>query len=175
MRDHWIGLDLITGAPDVPHRHGLARGDDLHPGRASFLIGDLARIYEGSQDHPDGPAITPAPYLPVPPEPPAPDPEPGPSVPAANQDAIILTHADALTVFAAADIAADDKRYRAGMCTGCPDQSCPACQTRTRDAEAFDRITARMLQAAGTAPAVHHGRTQPSRQSGRAAGKEAGQ
>ena len=175
MTDHRIGLDLSNDVLDVLHRHGFSRSDDLHAGRAIFLIGDLARIYEGSQDHPDGPAITPAPYLPVPPEPPAPDPEPGPSVPAANQDAIILTHADALTVFAAADIAADHTRYRAEMCTQCPDQSCPACRTRLRDAEAFDQIADRMLQAARTAPAAHHGHTQPPRQSGRAAGKEAGQ
>ena len=52
MRDHRIGLDLITDVPDVLHRHGLARGDDPHAGRAIVLIGDLARIYEGSQDQP---------------------------------------------------------------------------------------------------------------------------
>ena len=174
MRDHRIGLNLYSDVLDVLHRHGFARGDDQHAGRALFLIGDLARIYEGSQDHPYGPSISQAPYLP-PPEPRGPDPEPGPSVPAADQDAIILTYADISTVFAAADIAADDKRYRAGMCTDCPDQSCPACQTHCRDAEAFDRIADRMLQAARTAPAAHHGHTQPPRQSRPATDKEAGQ
>jgi hypothetical protein len=103
------------------------------------------------------------------------DPGSGLSVPAADQDAIILTHADVSTVFAAADIAADDKRYRIEMCPECPDQSCPACQTHIRDAEGFDRIADRMLQAARTAPAAHHGHTEPPRQSGRAADKEAGQ
>ena len=174
MRDHRIGLDLFTDVLDVLHRHGFTRGDDLHAGRAIFLIGDLARIYEGSQDHPCGPSTAQAPYLP-PPEPPGPDPQPGLSVPAADQDAIILTHADVTTVFAAADIAADHKRYRAEMCTECPDQSCPACQTHTRDAEAFDRIADRMLQAARTAPAAHHGHTPPPRQSRPATDKEAGQ
>jgi len=58
-------------------------------------------------------------------------------------------------VFAALDIAADDKRYRVEMCPDCPDQSCPACQTHLRDAEAFDRIADRMLQAARTVPAAH--------------------
>ena len=174
MTHHRIGLDLFTDVLDVLHRHGFTRGDDLHAGRAVFLIGDLACIYEGSQDHPYGPAISQGPYLPSP-ETPGPEPEPGLSVPAADQDAIILTHADVSRVFAAADIAAGDKRYRAGMCTDCPDQSCPACQTHTRDAEPCDRIAARMLQAARTAPAAHHGHTQPPRQSRRAADKEAGQ
>jgi hypothetical protein len=174
MTDHRIGLDLFNDVLDVLHRHGFARGDDLHTGRAIFLIGDLARIYEGSQDHPYGLSISQAPRLP-PPEPAGPDSEPGLSVPAADQDAIIVTHADVSTVFAAADIAADDKRYRVEMCTDCPDQSCPACQTHLRDAEAFDRIADRMLQAARTAPVVRHGHTGPPRQPGRAAGKEAGQ
>jgi hypothetical protein len=61
------------------------------------------------------------------------------------------------------------------MCTECPDQSCPTCQTHLRDAEAFDRIADRMLQAARTAPAAHHGHTGPPRQSGAATDKEAGQ
>ena len=52
MRDHRIGLDLFTDVLDVLHRHGFARGDDQHAGRAIFLISDLARIYEGTQDHP---------------------------------------------------------------------------------------------------------------------------
>jgi hypothetical protein len=103
MTDNRIGLDLFSDVLDVLHRHGFTRGDDLHAGRAIFLIGDLARIYEGSQDHPYRPAITPAPYLPLP-EPPGPDPEPGPTVPAAGQGAIILTGADVSTVFAAADM-----------------------------------------------------------------------
>ena len=175
MRGHRLGLDLFNDVLDVLHRHGFTRGDDLHAGRAIFLIGDLARIYEGSQDHPYGPAITQAPYLPASPEPPGPDPEPGPSVRDADQDALMLTHADVSTVFAAADIAADDKRYRVEMCPDCPDQSCPDCQTHLRDAEAFDQIADRMLQAARTAPAAHHGHTQPPRQSWRAADKEAGQ
>jgi hypothetical protein len=51
MRDRRIGLDLSTDVLDVLDRHGFDRGDDLHAGRAILLIGDLARIYEGSQDH----------------------------------------------------------------------------------------------------------------------------
>ena len=39
MRDYRIGLDLFTDVLDVLHRHGFARGDDQHAGRAIFLIG----------------------------------------------------------------------------------------------------------------------------------------
>ena len=53
-------------------------------------------------------------------------------------------------VFAAADIAADDKRYRVEMCPDCPDQSCPDCQTHLHDVQAFDQMADRMLQAART-------------------------
>jgi hypothetical protein len=87
----------------------------------------------------------------------------------------VLTPADALTVFAAMDIAADDKRYRVEMCIDCPDQSCPTCQTHLRDAEAFDQMADRMLQAARTAPAAHRGHAERPRQPGLAADKEAGQ
>ena len=61
MRDHRIGLGLFTDVLDVLHRHGFARGDDEHAGRAISLISDLARIYEGTQDRPFRPSIAPAP------------------------------------------------------------------------------------------------------------------
>jgi hypothetical protein len=96
----------------------------------------------------------------------------------AAPDAVVVSGAEAITVFAALDIAADDKRYRAGMCPDCPDQSCPDCQTHLRDAEAFDQMADRMLQAARTTPAAHHGHAEPPdppRQPGLAADKEAGQ
>ena len=93
----------------------------------------------------------------------------------AAPDAVVVSGAEAITVFAALDIAADDKRYRAGICPDCPGQSCPDCQTHLRDAEAFDQIADRMLQAARIAPAAHQGHTGPPRQSGAAADKEAGQ
>jgi hypothetical protein len=102
----------------------------------------------------------------------------GTARPGADQGAISLTHAEVSAVFAAADIAADDRRYRVEMCPDCPDQSCPDCQTHLRDAGAFDRIADRMLQAAKPAPAAHHDHAEPSdppRQPGVAADKEAGQ
>ena len=96
----------------------------------------------------------------------------------AAPDAVVVSGAEALTVFAALDIAADDKRYRVEMCPDCPDQSCPACQTNLRDAQAFGQMAGRMLQAARTAPAADHGHAgppDPPRQPGLAANKEAGQ
>ena len=145
--DHRITPGLIT---DVLDRHGYARGDDLHAGRAIGLIGDLACIYEGTQDHPAYPGPT-------------------------RHDAITLTRDDASTVFAALDIAADDKRYRVEMCPDCPDQSCPACQTHLRDAQAFDQMADRMLRAAQAAPAATASHPGPDRRAQPAADREAGQ
>ena len=73
--DHRIGL-----GPD-PRRPGRAAPARVSPvtttstpARPSALIGDLARVYEGTQDHPYGPSITQASYLPAPPERPGPEP-----------------------------------------------------------------------------------------------------
>jgi len=167
MRDHQMGLKLITDVLDVLDRHGYVRGDDEHAGRAIFLVSDLARIYERSQDHPFGPSINQAPS-PPPPEPPGQD----------SRDAVIVPASELKTMLAALDIAAACKRDRAEMCTDCPDQSCPACQTHLHDARAYDQMAGRMLQAAEAAPAAHHGQTEPAgppRPSTLAAGKEAGQ
>jgi hypothetical protein len=78
-------------------------------------------------------------------------------------------------VFAASDIAADDKRYRVEMCPDCPDRSCPDWQTHLRDAEAFDQMVDRMLQAAQAAPAAGTSRPGPDRWSQPAADREVGQ
>jgi hypothetical protein len=146
-RDHRITPGLVHDIGDALERHGCYRSDDAHADRAVGLIGDLACICEGTQDH--------RAY-------------PGP----ARQAAITLAHADAITIFAASDIAADDKRYRAGMCPDCPGQSCPTCRVHVRDAEAFGKLAGRMLQAA---PAAAASRPGPDRWSRPAADKEAGQ
>jgi hypothetical protein len=171
MRDHRIDLRLITEVLDVLHRHGFTRGDDEHAGRAGFLIGDLARIYEGSQDHPTGPTLNQAPFPQPIPEPPGQD----------NQAALSVPVSDLRTVLAALDIAADHKRDRAQMCPDCPDQSCPACQSRLLDAEAYDQVAEQMCQAADTALAAHRDRAEPvgpsapPREPHLAADKEVGQ
>jgi hypothetical protein len=141
---------LIHDILDALERHGYSRSDDLHADRAIGLIGDLASIYEGTQDHPA---------------------YPGPG----RQDVITLTRADASTVFAASDIAADDKRYRVEMCPDCPDQSCSDCQTHLRDARAFDQMADRMLQAAQAGPSAGTSRPGPDRRPQPTADREAGQ
>jgi hypothetical protein len=73
MTDHRIGVDLFADVLGVLDRHGFARGDIEHQGRAISLIKDLARVYEGTQDRPFGPSINPAPDPQADPEPPAPD------------------------------------------------------------------------------------------------------
>jgi hypothetical protein len=166
MTDHRIGLNLFTDVLDVLHRHGFTRGDDEHAGRAIFLIGDLARIYEGTQDHPYGPSIHQTLYPQLPPEPPGQD----------SRDAVILPASDRKTVLTALDIAADDIRDRAEMCTDCPDQSCYACQTRLHDAQVCDQLADRLLHGAALAAEQSQGeRVGPLRHAGPAAGKEAGQ
>jgi hypothetical protein len=148
--DHRVTPGLVHDILDALERHGYYRGDDLHADRATGLIGDLACIYEGTQDHPAYPGPT-------------------------RRDAITLTCADAITIFAAADIAADDKRHRVQMCPDCPDQSCRTCQVNIRDAEAFDQMAGRMLQAAQAAPAAGASQPAPDRWSQPAADREAGQ
>jgi hypothetical protein len=145
MTDHRIGLDLFTDVLDVLHRHVFARGDDQHAGRAIFLIGDLARIYEGTQDHPVGPPINQAPSPSAPIGPSGPQPEPGPSVPEGDLDAVTLTHAEVRTVLTSLDLAADWKRDHAETCADCPDQSCYACQLRLQDARTYDQLAAQLL------------------------------
>ena len=168
MTDHRIGPDLFTDVLDVLHRHGFTRGDNEHAGRAIFLISDLARIYEGTQEHPFGPSINPAPFPQAAPEPPGQD----------SRDPVIVPASELTTVLAALDIAADYKRDRAEMCADCPDQSCPDCQSRLHDAQAYDQMAHRMLQSAEAAQAAHRGQAEPAgppRPSRLAADKEAGQ
>ena len=52
--DHRQSWGLIIDVLDVLEKHGYRRGDDQHTGRAVGLVGDLARIYEGTQEAPAG-------------------------------------------------------------------------------------------------------------------------
>ena len=139
---------LITDILDVLDRHGYASDDDEHTGRAILLISDLAHIYEGSLDHPFGPYINE--ILPTrtelaPPEP-------------ASQDAVLVSPGEVKTVLAALDIAADYKRDRAELCADCTGQTCLTCESRLQDAQAYDRLSAQLIQAAeasATATASH--------------------
>ena len=142
-------------------RHGYARGDNEHTGRAILLISDLAHIYEGSQDHPFGPYIDEIPPTRTEPAPPEP----------ASQDAVPIPPGEVKTLLAALDIAADYKRDRAELCADCTGQTCPTCESRLRDAQAYDRLSAQLIQAAeaSAAAAAQPPRARP------AADREAGQ
>ena len=96
---------LITDILDVLDRHGYARDDDEHAGRAILLISDLAHIYEGSLDHPFGPYIGEIPSRTEP----AP---PGPAGP----DAVLIPADQVKNLLVALDIATDHKRDRAELC-----------------------------------------------------------
>ena len=50
--DHRVTPGLVHDILDALERHGYYRSDDQHADRAIGLIGDLAGIYEGTQDHP---------------------------------------------------------------------------------------------------------------------------
>ena len=132
-----MGLALITEVLDVLDRHGYARGDDEHAGRAIFLISDLAHIYEGSQDHPFGPSINELP----------PRTEPAPPGPA-SPDAVLIPPGEVKNLLVALDIAADYNRDRAELCADCTDQSCPSCEWRLRDAQSYDALAAQLIQPA---------------------------
>ena len=169
--DHPITPGFITDMLDVLDRHGYARGDDQHASRAIGLIGDLARIWEGTQDHPSGahPSRLPS-SLPA-------HPEPGSQT---SQYEVVIADGDVKTVMIALDIAADHARDRAELCADCPDQSCPTCQARLRDAQAYDRLAAQIDRAADASAARRDqpepgSRTLPPRQADPAAGLEAGQ
>jgi hypothetical protein len=164
-----ITSGFIQDVMDALERHGYIRSDDQHADRANALIGDLARIYQGTRDHPAGARLTTAPSSR--PGHPGHRGQPG-------HDAVILAGGDVGTVLAALDAAADDRRDRAGICADCADQSCLTCQSRLGAARAYDHLAARILQIA-EAQAAH--RDQPELpslspgQADRAAGIEAGQ
>ena len=135
-------------------RHGYHEPDNQHTGRAIGVIRDLARVYEGTRTPPTAPTST----RPRPRHTPSPD-----DRPARDPDAVILTGTDVSTVLAALDVAADYKRDRAEMCADCPDQSCPACQTRLQDARAYDQMAGQMLQSAEAAQAARYSQGRASR------------
>ena len=114
-----------------------ARSDDEHTGRAIVLISDPAHIYQGSLDHSFGHCIG---GIPPRTDPPAPGP--------ASQVTVLITVSEVTIILAALDIAADYQRDRAGLCADCTGQTCPACESRQRDAQAYDHLSAQLIRAA---------------------------
>ena len=162
MTADWMDLGLITDVLAALDRHGYARSDTEHATRAILLISNLAHIYEGSQEHPFGPAASQS----------APQAEPAPPAPA-TQNAVPVPIGEVKTLLCALDIAADYNRDRAELCADCTGQSCPACELRLRDAQAYDRLYAQLDQQADASPTASH--PQPAAQPRPAADREAGQ
>jgi hypothetical protein len=158
-------LDML----DVLDRHGYHQYDNRHTGQAVGAIIDLAYVYDGTRDVSYLDHASPGPHT-----------ETGPSHPDAD-DAVILTGAEVRTVVTALDIAADHKCGSAAACTDCADRTCLTCQSRLRDAQAYDQMAAQMLQTAAVARAANSAQPEPGappvspRQPDLAADKEAGQ
>jgi hypothetical protein len=161
--DDRLTSGLILDVLDVLERHGYHPYDNRHTGQAIGAILDLAYVYDGTRDVSYLNHASPGPHT-----------EPGPSDPDAD-DAVILTGAEVRTVVTALDIAADHNHGRAASCADCADQTCPACQSRLRDAQAYDQMAAQMLQVAAVAQTANSAHHSPARQSALAADKEAGQ
>jgi ferredoxin len=138
--DYRITSDFIHDILDALERHGYTRSDDLHAGRAIGLIGDLAHIYEGTQDAP------PSGYVVVPSSKPTAPQSPGPR----GQDSVLVSADQLKTLLAALDDAAEYKRDRAETCADCAGQSCTTCQWRLQAAEAYDQLAGHMIHAAAT-------------------------
>ena len=153
--EHRFTFGLIIDVLDVLERHGYHRYDNQHTGHAVLLISDLAKAYAGHDQ------VQPS-YLF----------DPVRAVPEADRDAVILTGPEIRSVVAALDVAVDYKRDRAETCADCADQSCPACHSRMRDAQAYDRIAAQML---GTSRAPDSGHREPQRLGDHDADREVGQ
>ena len=160
---------LILDVLDVLERHGYHRYDNRHTGQAIGAILDLAYLYDGTRDASHA-------YYP----PPTPHPEPEPTGPE-EDDAVILTDAEVHTVVAALNIAADYKRDRAATCADCAGRTCVTCQSRLRDARAYDQMATQMLHTATVARTANSAQPEPGggpvppRQRHLAADREAGQ
>ncbi len=122
---------LVTEILTILERHGHHAYDAQHADQAAAMIADLAGIYDGTRDLPasTGRHAAPRPY-----------PEPH------RPDSLVLTGADVNAVFTALELAAEYKRQLIETCAGCDDQSCNVCRVRLEDAEAFDRLTDRLLR-----------------------------
>jgi hypothetical protein len=160
MTDDRMNLSLITEMLDMLDRHGYTRGDKEHTARAIVLISDLAHIYEGSLDHPFGPYIGEIP----------PRTEPEPLTPV-GQDAVLVPAGEVKNLLVALDIGADYQRDRAELCADCTGQTCPTCESRLRDAQAYDHLSAQLIQSAEASAAATDRHPGP----GPAADREAGQ
>jgi hypothetical protein len=143
--DHRHNWGMIIDVLNVLEQHGYRQADDQHTGRAVGLIGDLARIYQGTQEAPAGAYLVPAPR--------SPQPSPDQPAPTATNKAEAIAGAGMHTILAALDEASDYKRDRAECCTDCADQSCGICQHRLEAARSYESLAARLMLAIEAAAA----------------------
>ncbi len=128
---------MIIDVLDVLEKHGYHRGDDQHTGRAVRLVGDLARIYEGIQEVPNGARLVP-------------EPSQGKldqAGRAAANNAEAIAGVGMPVILSALDEASDYKRDRAAACSDCADQSCGTCQHRLDAAHAYESLANRLQHA----------------------------
>lgn len=137
MNDDRPSWSMIIDVLDVLEKHGYRRGDDQHTGRAVRLVGDLARIYEGTQEVPDGARLVP--------EPSQASREQAARAAAGHAEAIAGTRMP--VILSALDEASDYKRDRAAACSDCADQSCGTCQHRLDAARAYETLASRLQHA----------------------------
>ena len=130
---------MIIDVLNVLEQHGYRQADDQHTGRAVGLIGDLARIYQGTQEAPAGAYVASAPR-PLQPSPDRP-------APAATASAQAIAGTGMHTILAALDEASDSRRDRTEGCADCADQSCGTCQHRLDAARAYESLAARLMRA----------------------------
>ena len=149
--DHRVTPGLIHDILDALERHGYYRSDDLHADRAIGLIGDLAGIYEGTQDHPAYPGSQP-------PRRRSPSPAPTPAPCSPRRISPPTTSATASRCAPTA-----------------PTGPAPTARPTSATSQAFDQMADRMLQAAQAAPAATASQPGPDRRSQPAADREAGQ
>ena len=129
--DNRFTWGFIHEVLDVVKRHGHHRSTNQHTGQAMGVIHDATWTYEGSTDVPRGNYVVPS-SRPTEPQPPG----------------VIVSAAEAKTLLAALDEAAEYKRDRAETCADCADQTCATCQWRLQTAEAYDQLAAQLMPAA---------------------------
>ena len=152
--DHRVTPGLIHDILDALERHGYYRSDDLHADRAIGLIGDLACIYEGTQDHP---ARLPQDRTPA-------------------TTAITLHPRRRQHRRSPRRISPPTTSATAPRCAPtAPTSPAPPARPTSGTPEAFDQMAGRMLQAAQAAPAAAASQPGPDRRSQPAADREAGQ
>lgn len=136
---------LIIDVIEVLEKHDYKPFDNQHTGRAVLLIGDLAHIYEGTQEEPGGGYVVPSA------EPRQADPTQAEPPPADSGAAIAGRWM--LTIVNALGEASSYQHDRAARCANCANQSCKACEHHLDTARVYENLASRLQHTLdGTAP-----------------------